>query len=190
MDALFEQVGGTIAAILDHPVVKITLLGIAFYVVVVWLATSFWALQDLRRRHRDPALPFIAAAGMILATPLLFPLAVVVYRIVRPGETLAEARERELADRLSALEAQDILSCPGCGEGVDEAWLACPGCRTRLSHQCVSCEQTMGLDWTVCAWCGSEFGELVLPETQPLARVPGAPPPVPEFRPRREVVRA
>jgi hypothetical protein len=92
---------------------------------------------------------------------LLFLLAVIVYRIVRPGETLAESRERQLNDRLVDLETAESLHCPGCALPVEEQWLACPSCRTRLAHQCLSCHRSMGLDWTLCAWCGTEFGRPV-----------------------------
>ena len=170
MDALFEQLGATMAAFLEHPIIHGLLVFGGTYVLIIWLATAWWALQDLRRRHRDPAMPFVAAAGIILASPLLFPLAVIVYRVLRPGETLAESRERDLADRLTSLEAQERLGCPECGTSVDESWLACPACRSRLAHQCLGCGQSMGLDWVVCAWCGTEFGQPVIPETVPLRR--------------------
>ena len=191
MDRLFDQFGAAIGAFLDHPIVRGVTFGAVAYLVILWLATAWWVLHDMRRRHRDVALPFVAAAGMVLASPLLFPLALVVYRIVRPGRTLAEARENELADRLTALEAEDRLECPGCGLAVAESWLACPACRTRLAHHCHECGRTMGLDWSLCAWCGSEFGRHVVTQALPV-RVPvmDDPEPQPGYRPQHEVARA
>jgi hypothetical protein len=167
MGNLMEQFGEAIAAFTEQPVVRAIIAGAAIYFVLVWLATAFWAFHDLRRRHRDTALPYVAAAAIIIVSPLLFPLAVFVYRIVRPGETLAEARERQLNDRLLDLEVAESLHCPGCGQGVEEQWLACPACRARLAHRCVSCHRSMGLDWTVCAWCGTEFGRPVMADSLP-----------------------
>jgi hypothetical protein len=167
MDALFEQLGNTVASIFSNPIVRLMTYGFVAYVVVLWMASAWWALNDMRRRHRDPVLPFIAAGAVILASPVLFPLAVVVYRIVRPSETLAEARERELTERLESLEVDMALACPGCARSVEEDWLACPSCRTRLAHRCVSCGRSMGLDWTICGWCGAEFGRTILPERVP-----------------------
>jgi len=158
MGKLFEQVGETVGAFSHHPVVQALTTALTVYVVIVWLATAYWAFQDLRRRDLNPGLPYLAAAGIIVASPILFPLAVVVYRIVRPGETLFEARERELSDRLELLTAEADLVCPGCGLRVGDDWLACPACRTRLGHQCVACGRVIGLDWGLCAWCGAEFG--------------------------------
>jgi hypothetical protein len=175
MDTLFEQFGGALAAFLDHPVVRTTMLVAVAYTAILWLATAWWVLHDMRRRHRDPALPFVASAGIILASPILFPLALVVYRIVRPGRTLAEAREQELTDRLAAIEAEETLRCPGCELAVEESWLACPACRTRLAHRCLACDRTMGLDWDLCAWCGAEFGAHVSTQALPARLKPGSP---------------
>jgi hypothetical protein len=167
MGNLMDQFGEGIAAFTEQPVVRALFLGAAIYFVMLWLATSFWAFRDMRRRHPDPVLPYVAAAAVILVSPLLFPLAVIVYRIVRPGETLAESRERQLNDRLVDLEVAERLRCPGCGQGVEEQWLACPACRTRLAHECLSCHRSMGLDWTLCAWCGTEFGRPVIADAAP-----------------------
>lgn len=167
MGNLMDEFGEAVAAFTDQPVVRALVAGAAIYLVLVWLAAAFWAFHDLRRRHRDPALPYVAAAAIIIASPMLFPLAVIVYRIVRPGETLAESRERQLNDRLVDLEVSESLHCPGCGQGVEEQWLACPACRTRLAHRCLSCHRSMGLDWTVCAWCGTEFGRPVIADALP-----------------------
>jgi hypothetical protein len=189
MDRLFEQFGEAIAAFFDHPLIQLTMLGATTYLALLWLATAWWVLHDMRRRHRDPALPFVAAAGIIVASPVLFPLALVVYRIVRPGQTLAEGRERELTDRLTALDAQEHLTCPGCALAVDESWLACPECRTRLAHRCRECDRTMGLDWSVCAWCGNEFGQPVVSQPLPARRAARDGQRVAGYRPHTEVAR-
>jgi hypothetical protein len=169
MSGLLEQATSAVVGFFDVPLVRLLVLGFAAYVVLLWFASAWWVLSDLRRRLTDPALPFLAAGGVILASPLLFPLAVVVYRIVRPTETLAEARERRLTERLEALEEEDGLTfaCPGCARPVEEEWLLCPSCRTRLAHRCATCGRTMGLDWAMCAWCGAEFGRTILPERTP-----------------------
>jgi len=169
VDSLFEQVGSTLDSIFNTPVVRLLTTAFVAYIALVWLASAYWVLQDMRRRHHDPALPYLAAAGVIIASPVLFPLALIVYRIIRPGETFAEARERELTERLEQLEHDLALACPTCSRSVEEDWLVCPACRTRLAHLCVSCGRSMGLDWTLCGWCGAEFGRPVLPERLPKA---------------------
>jgi hypothetical protein len=171
MGNLMDQFGEAITAFVEQPVVRAVVAGAAIYLVLVWLAAAIWAFHDLRRRHRDPALPYLAAAAIVIVSPMLFPLAVLVYRIVRPAETLAESRERQLNDRLIDMEVADNLHCPGCGNPVEEQWLACPSCRTRLAHRCMSCQRSMGLDWTVCAWCATEFGRPLIADSLPASVV-------------------
>ena len=184
MDGLAEQIGAIIGGFLDQPIVRLIVAAMAAYVVLLWLASAFWALNDMRRRTPDPVLPFVSAGGIVVASPLLFPLALIVYAVLRPRETLAEARERELSEQIEQIEAEDDLSCPECATRVEEDWLACPSCRTRLAHRCATCERSMGLDWVLCAWCGAEFGRPVVPDrvvpvrrsSQPRAGEPRAEP--------------
>jgi len=157
MAGLMDQFGQVIAGIGDQPVVRLVVSGAAVYFVIVWLAAAFWAYQDARRRHASPIVPYLAAGVLVIASPVLFPLALIVYRVVRPAETLAEARARALDNRLTALERSGLLACPGCSKLVDETWLSCPACRTRLAHRCLACGRSMELDWNACAWCATEL---------------------------------
>ena len=157
MAGLMDQFGQVIAGIGAQPVVRMVVTGAAVYFVIVWLAAAFWVYQDARRRHASPIAPYLASAALVIASPVLFPMALMVYRVVRPGETLSEARARALDDRLTAIERSALLACPGCSKLVDETWLSCPACRTRLAYRCFSCGRSMGLDWNACAWCATEF---------------------------------
>ena len=157
MAGLMDQFGQVIAGIVAHPVVRLVVTGAAVYFVIVWLAAAFWVYQDARRRHASPIAPYLASGALVIASPVLFPLALIVYRIVRPAETLSEARVRSLDDRLTALERSVLLACPGCSKLVDEKWLSCPACRTRLAHRCLACGRSIGLDWSTCGWCATEF---------------------------------
>ena len=126
----------------------------AAYWIVVWLAASLWAFVDLRRRTANPLLPYASAAAVVLASPLLFPFAVVVHRVVRPSATVAERRLSELRDA-ALIGDLDETRCPGCRMTTDEDWLICPSCRRPLGHRCEQCERTVRIYWDVCAWCGS-----------------------------------
>lgn len=162
LEGVFDQVGSVLGGVLDSPPVRLLVGGAVTYVAVVWLAAAHWVYRDMRRRRPDPATPYLAALGIVLASPVLLPISVFTYLVLRPRETLAEARERELTERLEAIEADMALACPGCGLAVDETWLVCPACRARLARRCLSCGRTMGLDWQLCGWCGAEFGREVV----------------------------
>lgn len=156
MSQILDQFGASIAEIFDHPIVHLAVQGVAVYAVALWLAAAYWAFRDMRCRTVNPILPYLAASAVILFSPVLFPLAVLAYRIVRPQETISEAWERHLAEEAMRAEL-DATTCGGCGRRVDEEWLACPACGTRLSRRCLDCGRAVALDWILCAWCGREF---------------------------------
>ncbi len=154
MDQLLGQFGDSFQGVLDSAPIQLALRAIALYLALLWLAAAFWAFRDAGRRTRNLVAPYVAGAVVILATPVLFPFALLLYLIVRPGETLTEAWERQLAEEAVA-DASPV--CAGCGRRVDGDWLACPACGQRLHHRCASCGRLTGLDWNVCAWCGVEL---------------------------------
>src|SRR3977135_935626 len=116
MAGLIDQFGQVIAGIGANPVVRTVVTGAVVYIVIVWLAVAFWAYQDARRRHASPVAPYLASGAVVLASPVLFPLALMVYRVVRPAETLSEARARALDNRLTEYERSVLLACPGCSK--------------------------------------------------------------------------
>jgi len=154
VDAILNTIGNAIGALLGNATVGWVLRVAATYWIVVWLATALWAFVDLRRRTANPFIPYVSAAVVILASPILFPFVVLVHRVVRPAETVADRRMAELRDAVLVGEL-DVVRCPGCRIATDEEWLLCPSCRRALGHRCDRCGRTAAVDWDVCAWCGS-----------------------------------
>ncbi|MFN8109974.1 MAG: hypothetical protein U0Y82_09050 [Thermoleophilia bacterium] len=68
------------------------------FVVVMWLALVWWTYQDVRRRTDNP-MYHAGAVALAFFIPFFGPL---VYLVLRPAESMLEAREREL--ELIALE--------------------------------------------------------------------------------------
>lgn len=169
INQLFEFVGDFIA----NPLVQLALQIAAIYWVGLWIASAFWVFRDLQRRTENPVLPYLAAATIIVFTPVLFLLAVLLYRIVRPAETLGEVYERNLAEEALLAEVEVIKHCPTCNRRVNNDWLICPTCRTRLHRVCANCGKLVDLDWSLCAWCGRDF-ERREPAGGTLEPIPGA----------------
>ncbi len=157
MDQIFESIGDAIGSIFDNPVIQLGFQVIAVYWVILWLAAAYWAFRDTQLRTENPIAPYLAAAGIIVSTPVLFPLAVFAYRIVRPQERIGEVYERNLAEEAMLNEIEAVRHCPGCDRRVDGEWIICPTCRTRLNRVCPNCGRLVGLDWTLCGWCGKDF---------------------------------
>jgi RNA polymerase subunit RPABC4/transcription elongation factor Spt4 len=157
MPEILDSIGKTIGDILNSPVVQVGTRLIFVYIVVLWIATAYWAFRDMQQRSDNAILPYVVAAGIILFTPFLFVFAVWVYKIVRPHEKIGEVWERNLAEEALLNEVESVRHCPTCERRVDEEWIICPSCRTRLNRVCPNCSRLVGLDWSLCAWCGKDF---------------------------------
>jgi RNA polymerase subunit RPABC4/transcription elongation factor Spt4 len=153
VDQILKNFGDSINGILGSPIVQVGIRAIALYVVLLWLGSAFWAFRDASRRTRNLIAPYAAGALVVLATPVFFPFALILYAIVRPGETLVEAWERRMTEEAAA---EAVPLCAGCGRRTDPDWLACPTCGQRLHHRCATCGRLMGLEWNLCAWCGTD----------------------------------
>ncbi len=157
LDQLLQTLGTEIGRFLDTPVVRTALQLTAIYVVLLWAATAFWAYRDLQSRTTNPVAPYLAAALIIIFTPLFFLFGVIVYRILRPSETVAESSERALAEEAMMVEIEAQPHCANCSRQVHEDWIICPTCRNRLRRVCPNCSRLVELDWSLCAWCGKDF---------------------------------
>ena len=157
MEQILGTIGDAFADIFSSPVLQLGLRAIGVYLVILWLATAYWAFRDMQQRSDNAILPYLASAGIILFTPLFFVLGVWVYKIVRPHEKIGEVWERNLAEEALLAEVESIHHCPTCERRIDDEWIICPTCRTRLNRVCPNCSRLVGLDWSLCAWCGKDF---------------------------------
>jgi len=190
-----KPLGDAIGGILSSPAFLLGVQAIAVYVVILWLATAYWAFRDMQMRTGNPVLPYFAAALIIGFTPLLFVFAVFVYKIIRPQERLADAYERGLAQEALVAEIEAIEHCPTCSRKINDEWIICPTCRSRLKRVCPNCSRLVGPDWSICAWCGRDFerregtvaiGAVPAPryvEPEPTAPSLGSPAPAPVAEP-------
>ncbi len=119
---------------------------------------AIWTFRDIRSRSRD-ILAHILATLLVLILPII---GFIVYLMLRPHETLADAYERSLEQEalLQAIEEPEI--CPGCGQRVRGDYLYCPACHTRLKRACPGCNQPLSLSWSMCPYCGTSVTPQVL----------------------------
>jgi low affinity Fe/Cu permease/RNA polymerase subunit RPABC4/transcription elongation factor Spt4 len=172
MEQILDGIGQTISDFIGSPVVQFALLAIGAYLVVLWIATAYWAFRDMQQRSDNVILPYLVATGIILLTPIFFVFAVWIYKIIRPHEKIGEVWERNLAEEALLAEVESIHHCPTCDRRVNEEWIICPTCRTRLNRVCPNCSRLVGLDWSLCAWCGKDF-ERREPAAATLEPLPG-----------------
>ena len=178
-DDLFGELDTVLGDFVDSEIFQIGIRVLVAYIVLIWLASAFWAYRDMRLRTASAVGPYIAAGMIILFTPIFFLFGLLIYRIVRPKETIAEVNERALAEEAMLAEVQSRPHCANCERPVHEDWIICPTCRNRLRRVCPNCEHLIELDWTLCAWCGKDFERAEAPGTayMPTARPAQALPP-------------
>jgi RNA polymerase subunit RPABC4/transcription elongation factor Spt4 len=172
MEDILNTIGETIGGFFANPIVTFALQAIAVYIVILWLAGAYWAFRDMQLRSENPVLPYLAAALIVLFTPVLFLFGIIVYRIVRPQEKIGEVYERNLAEEALLAEVESIKTCPACHRRIQEEWIICPSCRTRLNRVCANCGRLVGLDWSLCAWCGKDFERGDIAAYEPIAPGP------------------
>ena len=157
MNQIFDAISSAFGTFFTDPTVQLILRAIGFYIVFIWLATAYYAYRDMSHRTTNPIAPYLAAALIILFTPILFVFAFVLYRILRPQETVADAQERALAEEAMLVEVERQAHCANCGRAVHADWIICPTCRNRLRRFCPNCSNLVELDWSLCPWCGKDF---------------------------------
>lgn len=117
----------------------------------LWLSLIIWAFRDMRARSRDPFAQIMAAL-VVAALPIV---GIIIYFILRPPETLAEAYERALEEEALLQEIEERPSCPGCSRTIDKNWILCAHCHTRLKKACPDCNSLLDLRWELCPYCGN-----------------------------------
>jgi RNA polymerase subunit RPABC4/transcription elongation factor Spt4 len=116
-----------------------------------WLAMVIWAYRDMRSRSRD----VVARLLVALLVALLTLPGLLIYLLLRPRETLAEAYERSLEEEALLQDIEEKPVCPACGQRVRDDWQVCPHCHTRLKKPCISCGRPLEISWNICPHCAS-----------------------------------
>jgi hypothetical protein len=135
----------------------------------LWVGMTIWTWQDMRARSRDP----LAQIAATLTVFLLPGFGIVVYLMLRPRETLADAYERSLEEEALLQEIEEKPTCPGCGRPSHKEWQVCPYCHTRLKKICDSCGSKLELAWNICPFCAApqgEYAERITAQTVPTGR--------------------
>lgn len=120
------------------------------FLLAFWLAMVIWTWRDIRARSRD-----IFAAILAVVLVAIFPVVgLLLYLLLRPKETLAEAYDRALEEEALLRSIEEQLVCPNCQRAVDDDWRYCAYCHTLIKKGCPSCGQLLELGWNLCPYCG------------------------------------
>ncbi len=133
---------------------------------------AIWTFRDIRSRSRD-VLVQILATVMVAVVPVA---GILIYFMLRPRETLAEAYVRALEEEslLASIEHQEF--CPSCGRRVDSDMQFCPSCHTKLRNPCPACGRAVHLSWDLCPYCGATLTPELPAVKKPAVRQISRPP--------------
>lgn len=135
-----------------------------------WAAMVVWTFRDIRSRSRD----VFAQVLSVLLVALIPVVGLLLYLLMRPKDTLAEAYDRALEEEALLQTLEDRTNCPKCHSRVEKDFILCPTCYTSLKKPCGECGRLLALEWDVCPYCGHASQlisqpELPLPAEQPRA---------------------
>jgi hypothetical protein len=118
------------------------------------MSLVIWTFRDMRLRSRDIFAQLLAS----LVVLIFGPLGMLIYLILRPQETLAEAYARTLEEEALL---QDITKerpvCPECKHRIEPDFIICPACHTELRKACPHCGRLMLMRWEVCPYCAEPY---------------------------------
>ncbi len=119
------------------------------YLLVFWISIVAWTYRDIRDRSRDAAFQVVA----VLLVLVFNVLGLVIYLILRPRETLAEAYARSLEEEALLQELEEQGICPSCKRYITAEFVICPYCRTQLKEPCMKCGRPLSFNWLACPYC-------------------------------------
>src|SRR3990172_9070097 len=131
------------------------LVGLMFiaYALVLWLSAIVWVYRDVRHRTSDEVSQWIA---VVLVGLFNLP-GLIVYLVIRPQATMADAYERSLEAEAVLHELQLVANaCQSCRRPIDDDFVVCPNCRARLREACASCGRPVRTSWATCPYCATD----------------------------------
>lgn len=157
--------------------IAVTVLGALIF--SLWAGSIVWTVNDMRARSWDLA-AIVLAAVLVTVAPFG---GWVVYLLVRPKETLADAYDRALEEEALLRDMGTEHQCGACSQPVKEDWIFCPQCRTQLQYACRTCGHHTRSDWKMCAYCGTTLASTAAPppggDGSPPAAARSSPSPTP-----------
>ena len=137
------------------------------YALVLWLSAIVWVYRDVRNRTTDPTSQLIA----VLLVAVFNVPGLIVYLVIRPQATMADAYERSLETEAVLHELQlTANSCQTCRRPIDDDFNICPHCKTILREGCRSCGRAIRTSWITCPYCATDR-PVARPQPAPRERV-------------------
>lgn len=120
------------------------------YLIATWFVLAVWTFRDIESRSRS----VITQVFSTLVVVLFWIPGWLLYRLLRPAETLDQAYQRSLEEEYLLQDLQEMPLCPSCHHFIEDDWRICPHCNTQLREDCENCGRLVDLSWDLCPYCG------------------------------------
>ena len=134
------------------PLLKLAVVLAVSYWAILWLSAIVWTAKDGKERGSDSLSQTVA---VLLVVVFNLP-GLILYMILRPHETLAEAYVRNLETEAMLRDMNEQESCFACQKPIRPDFAFCPQCRARLQDACAGCGKPVNLTWAICPYCGRD----------------------------------
>lgn len=121
------------------------------YLLATWFVLAIWTFRDIESRSRS----VVTQVFSTLLVVLFWIPGWLLYRLLRPKETLDEAYQRSLEEEYLLQDLQELPLCRSCNHYVEDDWRLCPHCNTQLREDCDSCGRLIDLRWDICPYCAT-----------------------------------
>ena len=122
------------------------------YLIALWFVLAVWTFRDIETRSRS----VVTQVFSTLLVVLFWIPGLLLYRLLRPKETLDEAYQRSLEEEYLIQDLEELPLCPSCNHFVEDDFQICPHCNTQLREACTSCSRLIDLRWEICPYCGTQ----------------------------------
>ncbi len=122
------------------------------YLIATWFVLAIWTFRDIESRSRS----VVTQVFSTLLVVLFWVPGWLLYRMLRPSETLDQAYQRSLEEEYLLQDLQEMPLCPTCNHFVEDDWRICPHCNTQLREDCDNCGRLIDLRWDLCPYCGEQ----------------------------------
>ncbi len=142
---------------------------IFFYALIVfWFVVLYWVWLDSGDRTSSKVVRF----SYVLLVAALNIIGLLIYLIIRPGQTIEEIYWADLERRYLKYETAELGDCPKCGRQLFPGYTFCPNCRYKLKRKCNRCQVFVDKKDKFCPHCGNEMKKRRSPEeTSPTKEV-------------------
>lgn len=139
-------------------IIQVTIALLGAYATAFWFCLVVWTFRDIQKRTREVLVQILATLLV-----LLFNLpGLLLYTILRPPETLAEAYARSLEEESLMQDIEERRACPKCKYRIESDFMVCPTCGVQLKRSCLSCHRLLDLGWRNCPYCAASTEQLQL----------------------------